>query len=91
MNVVPTTKYTPVYGTVNEKSAIEGILKAQQDQEGDIDTVTVGDNPASSCHSRGEALSLGKHARDGLEEFPAAAAAVALVISEGNGACVVHG
>ena len=30
-----------VYGTLNEKSAIEGILKAQQNQEGDTDTVTV--------------------------------------------------
>ena len=31
----------PVYGTFDEKSAIEGILKAQQNQEGDTDTVTV--------------------------------------------------
>ena len=31
----------PVYGTLNEKSAVEGILKAQQNQEGDTDTVTV--------------------------------------------------
>ena len=31
----------PVYGTFDEKSAIEGILKAQQSQEGDTDTVTV--------------------------------------------------
>ena len=31
----------PVYGTFEEKSAIEGILKAQQNQEGDTDTVTV--------------------------------------------------
>ena len=30
----------PVYGTFEEKSAIEGILKAQQNQEGDTDTVT---------------------------------------------------
>ena len=31
----------PVYGALDEKLAIEGILKAQQNQEGDIDTVTV--------------------------------------------------
>ena len=31
----------PVYGPFDEKSGIEGILKAQQNQEGDIDTVTV--------------------------------------------------
>ena len=75
---------------MNEKSAVEGILKAQKKQEGDTDTVTVGDNPASSCHSRGEALSVGTHTRDGLEDF-AVAAAAALVSSEGNGAGFVHG
>ena len=31
----------PVYGTFDEKSAIKGILKAQQNQAGDTDTVTV--------------------------------------------------
>ena len=30
-----------VYGTFDEKSAIEGVLKAQQNHEGDTDTVTV--------------------------------------------------
>ena len=41
----------------------------------------------SSCHSKGEALSLGTHTRDGIEDYAAAvAAAVALVQSEGNGA-----
>ena len=42
----------------------------------------------SSCHCRGEALSLETYTRDGLEDFVAAAA---LVSWEGNGACVVHG
>ena len=50
-------------------SYFEGVLKASQNQEGDTDTVTVGDNPASSCHSRGEALSVGTHTRDGLEDL----------------------
>ena len=31
----------PVYGTFDQKSSVEGILKAQQNQEGDTDTVTV--------------------------------------------------
>ena len=31
----------PFNGTFDEKSAIEGILKAQQNQEGDTDTVRV--------------------------------------------------
>ena len=34
-------KISPVYGILNEKSAIEGIVKAQRNQEGDTDTVTV--------------------------------------------------
>ena len=33
-------KISPVYGILNEKSAIEGIVKAQRNQEGDTDTVT---------------------------------------------------
>ena len=39
------------------------------------------------------ALFVGTHTRDGLQDFAAVAAAVAvaLFISEGNGACVVHG